>query len=158
MLAFSFILALGAAVANAALIPSPLIRGYPGYAAPVYHRYSPIAAGLVVARGSGLEGQYVPDRLETLYNDGSYRPEARAAPSPYGYVPAGSGLEGHYVPDNTEQLYDDGSYRPEPSPVPLAASPYGLVAAGSGIEGRYVPDLTERLYDDGSYRPEFIIA
>nr|CAH7741857.1 unnamed protein product [Callosobruchus chinensis] len=106
----------------------------------------------------GHEGQYIPDHLEHLYDDGQYRAQLRAvplAPSPYGLTVAGSGLEGQYVHDYTEKLYDDGSYRPEIRAAPLALSPYGLTPAGSGLEGQYVPDLTEKLYDDGSYRPGF---
>ncbi|CAH2014755.1 unnamed protein product [Acanthoscelides obtectus] len=106
----------------------------------------------------GHEGQYIPDHLEHLYDNGQYRPQLRAvplAPSPYGLTVAGSGLEGQYVHDYTEKLYDDGSYRPELRAAPLALSPYGLTVAGSGLEGQYVPDLTEKFYDDGSYRPGF---
>nr|CAI5833037.1 unnamed protein product [Callosobruchus analis] len=106
----------------------------------------------------GLEGQYVPDHVEHLYDDGQYRAQLRAVPlahSHYGLTVAGSGLEGQYVHDYTEKLYDDGSYRPEIRAAPLALSPYGLTQAGSGLEGQYVPDLTEKLYDDGSYRPGF---
>ncbi|KAL1513500.1 hypothetical protein ABEB36_002904 [Hypothenemus hampei] len=130
-----------------------------------------------------VEGQYIHDNTERLYDDGSYRPELRAVPlaaSPYGLTVAGSGLEGAYVPDINEKLYDDGSYKaelrtvplanspygltpagsglegayvPELRAVPLAPSPYGLTPAGSGLEGAYVPDINEKLYDDGSYRP-----
>ncbi|KAF7267689.1 hypothetical protein GWI33_019177 [Rhynchophorus ferrugineus] len=112
--------------------------------------YVPLAASYVAAApvaflpaAKGLEGEYVPDNTEKLYDDGSYKPEARAiplAPSPYGLTPAGSGLEGAYVQDLSEKLYDDGSYKPE--------------APGSGLEGAYVQDLSEKLYDDGSYKPE----
>lgn len=151
----STIIALGAiSAASAGLItPYPIVRAYP--------QYTPTSATLLVPRGSSFEGQYVPVHTETLYDDGSYKPQPSAEPlvaSPYGLVPAGSGLEGQYVPNNFEKLYDDGSYRPEVSPVPLSASPYGLVPAGSGLEGQYVPDLTEKLYDDGSYRPEYVVA
>ncbi|EFA07533.2 ADFb like protein [Tribolium castaneum] len=72
-------------------------------------------ARLLVPAGSGLEGQYIPDHTEKLYDDGSYKPELTPIPlsaSPLGLVPAGSGLEGQYVPDLTEKLYDDGSYKP----------------------------------------------
>ncbi|XP_044264817.1 uncharacterized protein LOC123011450 [Tribolium madens] len=76
---------------------------------------APFAARLLVPAGSELEGQYIPDHTESLYDDGSYKPELTPIPlsaSPYGLVPAGSGLEGQYVPDLTEKLYDDGSYKP----------------------------------------------
>lgn len=29
---------------------------------------------LIAPQGSGLEGQYIPDNLESLYDDGSYKP------------------------------------------------------------------------------------
>ncbi|KAL3287499.1 hypothetical protein HHI36_001969 [Cryptolaemus montrouzieri] len=149
MNALTIIFAFGAfAAANAGVLPLVASRTV----------VAPYAAGaVVVPRGSGLEGQYIPDNLEKLYDDGSYKPELRAQPlsvSPYGLVPSGSGLEGTYVHDNTEKLFDDGSYKPELRAVPLAPSPYGLVPAGSGLEGQYVPDISEKLYDDGSYKGE----
>ncbi|XP_044747255.1 uncharacterized protein LOC123308592 [Coccinella septempunctata] len=149
MNAFAILFAFGAfATANAGLLPVVASRSV----------VSPLAAGaIVVPRGSGFEGQYIPDNLEKLYDDGSYRPELRAQPlsaSPYGLVPSGSGLEGAYVHDNTEKLFDDGSYKPQLRAVPLAPSPYGLVPAGSGLEGQYVQDINEKLYDDGSYKPD----
>lgn len=139
------------ALANAGLIPQ-------GYAvssllpAPLLH----VPYTAIVPVSNGLEGQYVPDNTEKLYDDGSYKPELKAiplSPTPYGLAPTGSGLEGQYFPDNTEKLYDDGSYKPELSPIPLSVSPYGLVPSGTGIEGAYVHDLSETLYDDGSYKP-----
>ncbi|XP_044747268.1 uncharacterized protein LOC123308601 [Coccinella septempunctata] len=67
--------------------------------------------------GSGIEGQWVPDINEHLYDDGSYKPhvyEVKDSASPVGVlVPAGSGLEGQWVPDINERLHDDGSYKPE---------------------------------------------
>ncbi|XP_018572181.1 uncharacterized protein LOC108911673 [Anoplophora glabripennis] len=155
MLAFSTIILLGViAAANAGLItPHPLVRAYAVI--------TPTPASIVLPQGSSLEGRYIPDHLETLYDDGSYKPQPTSltlAASPYGLVPAGSGLEGQYIPDNLERLYDDGSYKPEAAPVPFSASPYGLVPAGSGLEGHYIPDLSEKLYDDGSYRPQYVVA
>lgn len=41
------------------------------------------------APGSGIEGRYIPDNTEKLYDDGSYKP------------------------DYSEKLYDDGSYKGE---------------------------------------------
>lgn len=38
---------------------------YGAYAAPSYY---------VIPPGSGLEGQYIPDYTEKLYDDGSYKP------------------------------------------------------------------------------------
>uniref|UniRef100_A0A6P7HBA7 Uncharacterized protein LOC114348617 n=1 Tax=Diabrotica virgifera virgifera TaxID=50390 RepID=A0A6P7HBA7_DIAVI len=127
-----------------------------GYAAPgVIAQYAlPYAA--VLPAGHGLEGQYIPDNLEKLYDDGSYTPQLSAltlSPSPYGLTPSGSGLEGAYVHDNLDKLYDDGSYKPELQALPLSVSPFGLTPSGSGLEGTYVHDHSEKLYDDGSYRP-----
>lgn len=144
------VFALGAlAVANAGLIAT-------GYSAPSLLAAPFLGATIAVPAGSGLEGQYINDNTEKLYDDGSYRPELNAlslSPSPYGLTPSGSGLEGKYVPDLTEKLYDDGSYKPELNALPLSPSPYGLVPSGSGIEGAYVHDVSEKLYDDGSYKP-----
>ncbi|KAG5878196.1 hypothetical protein JTB14_034028 [Gonioctena quinquepunctata] len=103
MNAFAVVFALGAlAYASAGVISTA--NGYlaPGVVASPYavpylanpYIASPYAA--VLPAGHGLEGQYVHDHTERLYDDGSYKPEARALPlaaSPYGLVPAGSGLE-----------------------------------------------------------------
>ncbi|KAK9872424.1 hypothetical protein WA026_017882 [Henosepilachna vigintioctopunctata] len=153
MNAFTILFAFGAfAAANAGLLPLVASRAV----------VSPYVAGaVVVPRGHGFEGQYIPDHLEHLYDDGSYRPQLRAqplSPSPYGLVPSGSGLEGAYVHDLTEKLFDDGSYKPELRAQPLSPSPYGLVPSGSGLEGQYVHDFTEKLYDDGSYKPELSVG
>lgn len=48
------------------------------------------ASGYPPARhGSGVEGRYIPDNTEKLYDDGAYKP------------------------DYSEKLYDDGSYKGE---------------------------------------------
>ncbi|CAH0553562.1 unnamed protein product [Brassicogethes aeneus] len=145
----------------------PIAAASAGLITPLGYGLAPLA---VVARGHGLEGEWVPDNLDKLYDDGSYKPELRAAElalSPYGLTPAGSGLEGAYVPEARHvplapSPYGltpagsglEGAYVPEARAVPLAPSPYGLTPAGSGLEGAYVHDHTERLYDDGSYKPE----
>lgn len=41
------------------------------YAAPAAYAAGPV---VVAPAGSGLEGQYIPDNLESLYDDGSYKP------------------------------------------------------------------------------------
>lgn len=130
-----------AAASAGVLAPAGPVFAARAFAAPVAYAAAPVA--YAVPAGSGLEGQYVPDNLERLYDDGSYKPELNPVElraSPYGLVPAGSGLEGQYVR--------------ELNPVPLSPSPYGLVPSGSGLEGAYVPDNTEKLFDDGSYKPE----
>ncbi|CAH1101704.1 unnamed protein product [Psylliodes chrysocephalus] len=157
MNAFIVVFALAVATANAGFIST--IHGYatPGLVSSPYA--VPLSYAAVVPAGHGLEGQYIPDNTEKLYDDGSYRPEARAiplSPSPYGLVPFGSGLEGEYVHDNLDKLHDDGSYRPELQALSLSATPYGvLTPSGSGLEGGYVHDHSEKLYDDGSYRPGY---
>lgn len=67
----------------------PAIAGVHGV--PAAYVASPVTAyGYpLFARGSGFEGQYIPDITEKLYDDGSYRG------------------------DITEKLFDDGSYRGE---------------------------------------------
>lgn len=66
-------------------VPNPGgFRGPPPFSAYAYApRFAPQSllqgAGLPVAppsllQGSGVEGQYIPDNLEQLYDDGSYKP------------------------------------------------------------------------------------
>lgn len=59
-----------AATLVAARAPLPLAPAV--VAAPLAAPVAPVA---VVAPGSGLEGQYVPDNSEQLYDDGSYKGE-----------------------------------------------------------------------------------
>lgn len=56
----------GTYVARAAVAPA-----YAAYAAPAAYAAGPV---VVAPAGSGLEGQYIPDNLESLYDDGSYKP------------------------------------------------------------------------------------
>lgn len=60
-----------AVAAYAAPAPAPLAYAAPAPAPLAYAAPAPV---LVAPEGSGLEGQYVPDNLESLYDDGSYKP------------------------------------------------------------------------------------
>lgn len=62
----------GTYIARAAYPAAPFAYAAPA-AAPLAYAAAP-APLLVAPEGSGLEGQYVPDNLESLYDDGSYKP------------------------------------------------------------------------------------
>lgn len=63
----------GIYTARAAFAPAPVAAAYAAAPAPLAYAAAP-GAVLVAPEGSGLEGQYIPDNLESLYDDGSYKP------------------------------------------------------------------------------------
>ncbi|GJQ86541.1 hypothetical protein Trydic_g10441 [Trypoxylus dichotomus] len=78
------------AVANAGVVAPVFYSGAYPVQGLAYVATPLTASGYpLLAPGSGLEGQYIPDITEKLYDDGSYRA------------------------DITEKLFDDGSYRGE---------------------------------------------
>ncbi|KAK9722404.1 hypothetical protein QE152_g19667 [Popillia japonica] len=78
------------AVANSAVVAPVFYSGAYPTAGLAYVATPLTASGYpLLAPGSGLEGQYIPDITEKLFDDGSYRPEI------------------------SEKLFDDGSYRGE---------------------------------------------
>ena len=63
------------AVAHAAPVVAHAAPLAVAHAAPVVsHRAAQLGLSLSVPAGSGLEGQWIPDINEKLYDDGSYKP------------------------------------------------------------------------------------
>lgn len=62
------------AAPGAAVVAAPGTYYARAAVAPAVAAYAAPVPYVVAPAGSGLEGQYIPDNLESLYDDGSYKP------------------------------------------------------------------------------------